>query len=174
MTHHIRAATAEDIAECLAISNASAIESHANFAIEPETIDAWLQAFETGIPRFPWFVATRDEHVCGFARATPWRSRCGYHHAAEVSVYIDPASQKQGLGRQLYAALLPAVQATDLHCIVAAIALPNPVSITLHESFGFTKAAVFHEIGRKFDQWWDVGYWELVFDGGGVAGDPST
>jgi phosphinothricin acetyltransferase len=162
MTHQIRAACASDIAQCLAISNASAVDGHANFAIEPETIDAWRKGFDTDTPRFPWFVATQDSVVHGFARATPWRSRCGYRHAAEVSVYIDPSSQGQGLGRRLYAALLPAVEASQLHCIVAAIALPNPASIAMHESFGFTKAAVFHEIGRKFDQWWDVGYWELI------------
>jgi len=169
MTHHIRAATASDISQCLAISNASAVHGHANFAIEPETLDAWQQAFDADTPRFPWYVGSTDECVCGFARATPWRSRCGYRHTAEVSVYIDPVSQGCGLGRRLYAALLPAVESSGLHCIVAAIALPNPESIALHESFGFTQTAVFHEIGRKFDRWWDVGYWELVFKDGDDA-----
>ncbi len=171
MTHHIRPATANDVAQCLAISNASAIDGHANFAIEPEMIDAWLEAFGSDTPRFPWFVSTHGTSVCGFARATPWRSRCGYQHAAEVSVYIDPLWQGQGLARALYDKLLPATQRVGLHCIVAAIALPNPSSIALHESFGFTKAAVFHEIGRKFDQWWDVGYWELIVrDGASGSG----
>jgi phosphinothricin acetyltransferase len=164
MTHTIVHASPADIPACLAISNASALEGHANFAIEPETTEAWQAAFATDTPRFPWFVARNGDTVVGFARATPWRSRCGYQHAAEISVYIDPASQGKGLARALYEALLQAVGASDLHCIVAAIALPNPTSIRLHESFGFVKAAVFHEIGRKFDQWWDVGYWELVLD----------
>ena len=86
-------------------------------------------------------------------------------------MYINPPSQGQGLAQALYDKLLPAVEANGLHCIVAAIALPNPASIALHESFGFTKAAVFHEIGRKFNQWWDVGYWELIVGDDASASD---
>ena len=48
--------------------------------------------------------------------------------------------------------------------IVEGIALPNPTSVALHEACGFRPVGVFHEVGRKFDQWWDVGYWELVLE----------
>jgi phosphinothricin acetyltransferase len=40
------------------------------------------------------------------------------------------------------------------------IALPNDASIRLHERFGFTKVAHLDEIGFKFGQWIDVGYWQ--------------
>ncbi len=36
------------------------------------------------------------------------------------------------------------------------------VLIALHEKLGFTKVGHLKEVGRKFDQWIDVGYWQKV------------
>jgi phosphinothricin acetyltransferase len=49
-----------------------------------------------------------------------------------------------------------------IHSVIGGIALPNPASVALHEKLGFEKVAHFKEVGRKFDQWIDVGYWELI------------
>lgn len=68
---------------------------------------------------------------------------------------------QQCLSRRLYASLFPAAKGAGFHTLVAGIALPNEPSIALHEAMGFTHVGTFHEVGRKFDQWWDVGYWEL-------------
>jgi L-amino acid N-acyltransferase YncA len=38
--------------------------------------------------------------------------------------------------------------------------LPNPTSVALHEKLGFKKVAHFQEVGRKFGNWVDVGYWQ--------------
>lgn len=45
---------------------------------------------------------------------------------------------------------------------MAAIALPNEPSVALHEQFGLSKVAHFREVGFKFNQWIDVGYWQLM------------
>jgi phosphinothricin acetyltransferase len=42
------------------------------------------------------------------------------------------------------------------------IALPNPASIALLEKFDLRQVAHFREVGFKFGQWIDVGYWQLV------------
>jgi phosphinothricin acetyltransferase len=46
--------------------------------------------------------------------------------------------------------------------VIACIALPNAASIALHERIGFEKVAHFKEVGRKFDRWIDVGFWERL------------
>ena len=43
---------------------------------------------------------------------------------------------------------------------MAGITLPNDASCALHERFGFRRAAVLREVGRKFDQYWDVAWYE--------------
>jgi phosphinothricin acetyltransferase len=30
----------------------------------------------------------------------------------------------------------------------------------LHQRFGFREAGTFREVGRKFDRWWDVRWYE--------------
>ena len=115
MPNAIRHALTTDIAACLQISNASAQIHHANFAMEPESLQDWLDDFDQHTPHFPWFVSTADGDINGFARAMPWRRRDGYLHTAEVSVYIDPARRDERLGRKLYAALLTALRAEGFH-----------------------------------------------------------
>ncbi len=52
-----------------------------------------------------------------------------------------------------------------LHRAYAGIALPNQASIALHERFGFKRVAHFTEQGRKFDRYWDVGWYEKPLGG---------
>ena len=42
----------------------------------------------------------------------------------------------------------------------AGIALPNPASVRLHESVGFTLVGVYREAGYKFGAWHDTGWWQ--------------
>ena len=62
----------------------------------------------------------------------------------------------------LYRELIASLRKLDVHCAVGGIALPNPASVALHEKLGFKKIGQFVEVGRKFDRWVDVGYWELI------------
>ncbi|MEO6689130.1 MAG: GNAT family N-acetyltransferase, partial [Dokdonella sp.] len=68
----------------------------------------------------------------------------------------------RGIGFELYSSLLEALRATRTHAVIGGIALPNAASIALHEKLGFRKIGQFHEVGRKFERWVDVGYWQLL------------
>ena len=59
-----------------------------------------------------------------------------------------------------FSSLLPMLRAKSIHVVVGGIALPNPASVALHERFGFSKVAHFKEVGFKFSQWIDVGFWQ--------------
>ncbi len=111
--------------------------------------------------RYPWLVAEQDGRVAGFAYACEWKNRSAYRHTAEVSIYIDPACQRRGLGRQLYSALFDRLESAGVHLLIAGISLPNEASVALHEKFGFTAVGRFNQVGKKFDRWIDVGYWQL-------------
>jgi phosphinothricin acetyltransferase len=43
----------------------------------------------------------------------------------------------------------------------AGVTLPNPGSVGLHESMGFTPVGVYREVGYKFGKWHNVGWWEM-------------
>ena len=113
--------------------------------------------------KLPWLVAELDGQVIGYAYAAPWRERSAYRHSVEVSVYLDQNIRLRGLGSLLYHALFDALEVANVHVALAGIALPNDRSIALHEKFKMKKVAHLSEVGRKFDQWIDVGYWQRNF-----------
>jgi L-amino acid N-acyltransferase YncA len=112
--------------------------------------------------RYPWLVAERDGRVTGFAYATSHRERAAYRWTAETSVYVDIAYQRQGLGRELYGALLKLLRRQRLHVACAGITLPNEASVALHESLGFEPVGTYRRVGFKAGAWRDVGWWQLM------------
>jgi phosphinothricin acetyltransferase len=48
----------------------------------------------------------------------------------------------------------------DLHGAYAGITLPNDASVKLHQKLGFRQIGVFEEVGRKFDKYWSVAWFE--------------
>ena len=54
------------------------------------------------------------------------------------------------------------LEGDGFHTAIAGISLRNKDSVRLHEKFGFEKVAHFREVGRKFDRWFDVGYWQKI------------
>jgi phosphinothricin acetyltransferase len=80
----------------------------------------------------------------------------------ESTVYVAPNHSRKGVGSLLYRRLISELRSLGLHCAIGGIALPNDASIALHEILGFQKVAEFKEVGKKFNEWVSVGYWELV------------
>lgn len=112
----------------------------------------------------PWLVAEQDAVILGYAYATPWKARHAYRHSVEITVYLRADKLANGLGSTLYAALFKALAERPIHAVVACIALPNAHSVALHEKFGMRKVAHFAEVGYKFGEWRDVGYWQVNLD----------
>ena len=110
----------------------------------------------------PWLVATDEDRVVGYAYATPWRPRSAYRFSVEVTVYLDETQRGRGLGRALYGALFERLRGLGLHAVLGGITLPNEASVRLHEAMGMTKVAHLPEVGFKFGQWLDVGYWHRL------------
>jgi phosphinothricin acetyltransferase len=110
----------------------------------------------------PWLVAEKDGRAVGYAYASPWKTRSAYRFSVEVTVYIAHGSAGCGIGTMLYSELLSILQTLDTHAVIGGIALPNDASVALHQKLGFEKVAHFRQVGFKFNQWIDVGYWERV------------
>ncbi|WP_317932548.1 GNAT family N-acetyltransferase [Halioxenophilus sp. WMMB6] len=112
----------------------------------------------------PWLVAEAAGEIIGYAYASLWQSRSAYRFSVAATIYLHPQHTGQGWGRQLYQPLFARLrQEGHCHAVVAGITLPNSASQKLHETMGMTKVAHFSEVGFKFGQWWDVGYWQLTF-----------
>ena len=112
--------------------------------------------------KYPWIVYEQNGEVIGYAYACEWKSRCAYRYSAEVSVYLKHGFTGKQTGTLLYTDLIDKLKLTNIHSLIAGISLPNEISIAIHEKFGFSKIGQFLEVGRKFDKWIDVGYWEKI------------
>ena len=114
--------------------------------------------------KLPWLVALDADQCLGYAYATRWKERFAYRFSVESTVYLAPAASGRGLGSALYRALFDELKALGVHAVVGGITLPNPASVALHEKMGMRKVAHFAEIGFKFGEWVDVGYWQICFE----------
>lgn len=167
----IRDATPDDLAAILAMTNREIAENVAHFGTRPITLGEFRAAFDAEMPRFPWLVAAStdpDNDVLAYCRASPWKTREAYQWTTEIGVYVAPHAQGRGLGRALYAALFPRLEANAFRCVIAGIALPNDASVRLHEAFDMTHAGTLPRVGFKHGQWRDVGYWTKLL------GDPAS
>ena len=79
-----------------------------------------------------------------------------------MTVYVAHDCVGQGIGRQLYRALIDDLRKRQLRLVIGGTAQPNDASVALHERLGFEQVAMFKRVGRKFGRWIDVGYWELL------------
>lgn len=139
---------------------------HTVISFEQDPVDAtqMQQRIAEVTRNYPWLVAVLDGRVIGYAYATRWRSRAAYDQTVESTIYLAPDGVGRGLGLPLYQALMQALRDGGLHAVVGCIALPNAGSIYLHEKCGFEKVGHFPQVGKKFGQWVDVGFWQLTFD----------
>jgi L-amino acid N-acyltransferase YncA len=137
-------------------------ETPISFETEVPTVDEMYRRIEQYRSNHAYFVAISNNKVVGYAYGSVHRTREAYKPSTEVTVYVAQNEQRKGIGRSLYAKLLPRLKQKGFHAAFAAITLPNPKSIALHEAAGFTHAGTFKEVGRKFNAWHDVGWWQRL------------
>lgn len=166
----IRDATAADVPRLTEIYNHYVVNTAITFDIEPFTVEQrmeWFSHYSTsGAHRL--LVAEEGGIVLGSTWSSPYRPKRAYETTVETSIYCAPEATGRRLGQLLYAALFEALASEPyLHRAIGGITVPNDASIALHERFGFRPIAVFTEVGRKFDQYWDVAFYEKELSGAG-------
>ena len=162
MSVTIRPARTDDLPRLAEIYNYYVVNTVITFDLEPVSMEErqeWFQQFAFSGPH-RLLVAEEDVKVLGYAASFRFRIRCAYDTTIETTVYCAPEAVGRGIGSALYTALFEALRDEDLHVAIAAIAVPNPASIALHERLGFTLAGLLRDIGRKFDRYWDVAWYE--------------
>lgn len=121
-----------------------------------------------------FYVGEADGRVIGYYYTHRWHSRCAYNTTVEESIYLDKDETGKGYGTQLMVHLLEHIDKAATHVLIAGICVPNEGSVCLHEKFGFKQISYMKEIGRKFDEWRDVGHWQLTIDQPKETLTPST
>lgn len=160
----IRAVTLIDAEELANIYNPFIRSSSATFEETEITVDEMRNRIQSihFEKNYPYLIFEQEGKILGYAYGSSFRERISYRFTAESTVYVDPDFAGRGIGKQLYTQLLKELRASGFHSVIGVITLPNEPSVKLHEQFGFKKAGHFTESGFKFNQWMDVGFWELL------------
>lgn len=158
----VRDARPDDLPPLTAIYNHYIVHTPITFDLkeyEPEERRQWLEEHRPS-GRHRLLVAADDTGILGYASTSRWRAKAAYDPTVETSVYVRHDAVGRGLGSLLYGALFDAIANEDVNTIVAGMTLPNDASRALHERFGFREVGVFPRVGRKFGQYWDVGWFQ--------------
>jgi L-amino acid N-acyltransferase YncA len=156
----LRGVTPADAAAIAAIYNPYVLETVISFEQAPVSDADMAQRIRDYTALYPWLVAEAEGKVVAYAYASRWRTRAAYDYTLESTVYVDKACTGRGIAKPLYLELLRELKARGTHAVVGCIALPNDASVALHEKCGFVKVAHFPQVGRKFERWVDVGFWQ--------------
>src|SRR5262245_45910145 len=157
----IRTTQQQDFAAIAGLTNEFIRNTAVHFAYEPMSPDDLAAQWQASGGKYPWLTAEVDGRFAGYAKSGPWRTRSAYQWTAELGGYLESPFRGRGLGKALYARVIDVLRDGGFHSVIGGVALPNPASVRLHESLGFTFVRAFREVGYKLGAWHDVAFWQL-------------
>lgn len=174
----IRPAVHTDIPTITAIYAHAVLNGTSTYELTPPTEKELLARFDTlESGGYPWLVAAEGGSVLGYAYAGPFRPRPAYRFMVEDSIYLDPAAQGRGVGRQLLAALIAETTRLGFRQLLAVIGdgTAQSSSVRLHAALGFRPAGMIVGSGYKHGRWLDTAFMQLALNSGTDAPpDPNS
>lgn len=165
----IRRAAVGDAAALLDIYQPFITDTVITFEYDVPAAEEFAARITDTLTDFPYLVCERDGVPVGYAYAHHIRERAAYDWAVELSIYLAPAAQGQGIGTVLYRCLIDLLERQNVRILYGCVTLPNEGSRRLHEKLGFVLTGVWHGSGWKFDGWHDVGWFEKRLGGDAPA-----
>jgi L-amino acid N-acyltransferase YncA len=171
MGYLIRLASEADAGAIRAIYAPYVLETPITFETEVPSEDEMAGRVRETSALFPYIVCCNGSRIAGYAYAHKLRERAAYAWDAELSVYVDKANFRRGIGKALYAVLIDILKLQNIQNVYGCVTVPNPNSERLHDAFGFRRAGEFRNTGYKLGTWLDVRWYEKSI--GGHETDPQ-
>jgi L-amino acid N-acyltransferase YncA len=165
----IRPSIAADLPAITEIYDHAVRYGTATFELIPPDLTEMTRRFDALMEGgFPYLVAVLDGCVVGYAYAGAYRPRPAYRFTVENSVYLQPASYRRGIGRQLLQRLIAESEARGYRQMIAVIGdSANAGSIGVHTRCGFQMIGTHPNVGFKFNRWLDTVMMQLALGDGG-------
>ena len=113
--------------------------------------------------KYPYLVCEKNGMIVGYVYASAYSTREAYNWTAATSIYVDKDYRRQGIGTLLYAHLEERLKEMGIRNVLAGTAFCKTEdeylmhdSPKFHTKMGYEQAAHFKEIGKKFDRWYDL------------------
>lgn len=135
---YIRNAVESDLSAIVSIYNASIPSRLATADLTCVSVESRLDWFNQHSPyTYPIWVMEEKGEVAGWLSFSPFYGRPAYRATAEISIYIDPAYQRQRVAYQLLTQAIDNSPSLGLQTLLGFIFAHNLPSIKLFELFGF-------------------------------------
>ena len=176
MSAALRPAAPGDIPAITSIYANAVKHGTASFELEPPDEAEMLRRYRALIDGgYPYLVAELEGAVAGYAYAGPYRTRPAYHWSVEDSIYLDPKSQRRGIGRMLLDRLIAESTVRGFRQMIAVIGDSAQVpSIELHRAAGFRLVGSIENVGYKFGRWLDSVIMQRALGPGATVAPEST
>ena len=172
----LRLVEPDDAAQIAAIYAPFCLETAISFETAAPDQATVRERIRTVGERYPGLVAVSETgDVSGYAYAGKHRERAAYRWSVDCTVYLAPAAKGQGVGTELYRALVKICRYLGYYRAFAGITLPNEASVRLHEKIGFQPIGIYRRVGFKLGKWHDVGWWSLdLLPEEGIPSEPRS
>lgn len=133
-----RDARVDDLAEIVAIYNATIPGRGVTADLEPVSVEsrlAWFDAHDA--TRRPLWIASTGGRIVGWLSFSDFYGRPAYGASVEVSIYLSETVRRQGLGRTFLERAIAVAPGLGVKTLLGFIFGHNEASLRLFEGLGF-------------------------------------
>ncbi|SRR5229473_3701643 len=142
-----RIAERSDLPQIVEIYNSTIPSRLVTADTEPVSVQSRVRWFEEHSADFrPLWVVEADGHVVGWLSFSSFYGRTAYNKTAELSVYVDEAYRKRGLGSYFLTQGLAHAPSLKVDTLLGFIFGHNTPSLALFEKFGFERWGVLPKV----------------------------
>ncbi|NLY43307.1 MAG: N-acetyltransferase [Clostridiaceae bacterium] len=165
----IEKVTIEDASELLSIYEPYVRNTAITFEYDVPTLDEFKSRIINISSKYPYIKAVDNGEILGYAYANTFKDRKAYDWSVETTIYVKQGKHRMGIGKSLYNALEKSLKNMGILNMNACIAVPvkeddhlTDVSYRFHKKMGFILVGRFHNIGYKFNTWYDMIWMEKM------------
>ena len=135
-----RTARRRDLPQIVEIYNSTISTRMVTADTEPVTVESRTRWFEEHTPTFrPLWVIEAEGQIAGWLSFSSFYGRPAYNKTAELSVYVDQAFRRQGLGTYFLTQAIACAPALKVDTLLGFIFGHNEPSLRLFRRLGFNR-----------------------------------
>lgn len=155
MDYTIRDVKSSDQEQVVTIFNHFVSTSFAAYP-EEEVGPEFFATLQDRAQGLPFLVVELDHQVVGFGLIGRYHQSAAFQHTGVLTYFILPPHTRSGMGTAILNRLVAAARKRGINHLLAHISSRNDQSLEFHRKHRFSECGRFKDIGKKFNQSFDV------------------
>lgn len=159
----VRDVRIEDAERLVEIYSYYVLNTAVSFEYEVPSVSEFEERIKHTTEKYPYHVCEKDNKIVGYVYAGSYSVREAYTWTATTSIYLDKDYRRQGIGALLYKEIEKHLKEKGIINLLAGVAYVEDEdeylshdSCKFHENQGYTEVAHMKTVGKKFDRWYDL------------------